>query len=73
MSTTKEISEAIRKLPADEQWSLLHEFADELWADWDTQIEADVSGGKLDQFLNEARAEIQASNTIPLDEIIRNS
>lgn len=73
MSTTEEISAAIRKLSADERWSLLHEFVDELWADWDAQIESDLSSGKLDQFLNEARVEIHASKTIPLNEIIRNS
>ncbi len=30
----------------------------ELWSDWDAQIEADLSSGKLDYFINQARAEI---------------
>lgn len=63
MSTTKEISAAIRRLPADERWSLLHEFDDELWSDWDAQIEADLSRGKLDDFINQARAEINANRS----------
>lgn len=73
MSTTEEISAAIRRLPADERWNLLHEFADELWSDWDAQIEADSSSGKLADFINQARADISASKIRPLDEIIRNA
>ena len=73
MSTTEELSAAIRRLPADERWNLLHEFAHELWSDWDAQIEADSSSGKLDDFINQARADISASKIRPLDEIIRNA
>lgn len=70
MSTTKEISEAIRLLPVSERWHLLHEFADELWAEWDAQIESEVKSGRLDGFLSEARADINASRTRPVDEVI---
>lgn len=73
MSTATEISDAIRRLPADERWSLLHEFAEELWSDWDSRIESDLSSGRLDDFINQARADINASQIRTLDEVIRNS
>lgn len=73
MSSVTEISAAIRRLSADERRLLLHEFADELWADWDARIEADSVDGKLDGFINEARADIRASKIRPMDEVIRNS
>ncbi|MES2708093.1 MAG: hypothetical protein V4726_15985 [Verrucomicrobiota bacterium] len=55
MSTTTGISAAIRRLPAEERWNLLHEFADELWSDWDARIESDLSSGGLDDFITQAR------------------
>jgi hypothetical protein len=58
MSSMTEISAALRRLPTEERWSLLHEFADELWAEWDAQIEQDLDSGKLDDFINQARADI---------------
>jgi hypothetical protein len=73
MSTVTEISAAIRRLSADERWHLLHEFADELWADWDAQIENDLGSGKLDDFISKARADISALKIRPLDEVIRNA
>jgi len=73
MSTTSEISAAIRGLPVRERWELLHEFADELWAGWDAQIESDVNSGRLDDFIAEARADINASRTRALDEVIGNA
>ena len=72
MSTTKEISAAIRRLPADERWNLLHEFAYDLWSDWDAQIETDHSSGNLDDFINQERVEIQNVRTHPLEKNIRN-
>ena len=59
MSTASEISAAIRCLPVGERWDLLHEFADELWAEWDAQIESDVKSGRLDDFVSEARDELR--------------
>jgi hypothetical protein len=58
MSTASEISAAIRCLPVGERWDLLHEFADELWAEWDAQIESDVKSGRLDDFISEARDDL---------------
>jgi hypothetical protein len=60
MSTTTEISEAIRFLPVSERWHLLHEVADELWAEWDAQIESEVNSGRLDDFVSEARDELRS-------------
>ena len=65
MSTVTEISAALRRLPTEERWSLLHEFADELWAEWDAQIEQDLGSGKLDDFINQARADISAQRIRP--------
>ena len=73
MTTVAEISDALHRLPTDERWNLLHEFADELWSDWDRQIVSDVRAGRLDSFLAQARKDIAASRTRPLDEIIRDS
>jgi len=73
MSTVTEISAALRRLPTEERWSLLHEFADELWAEWDAQIEQDLGSGKLDDFINQARADISAQRIRPLDEVIRDA
>jgi len=73
MSTVTEISAALRRLPTEERWSLLHEFADELWAEWDAQIEQDLGRGKLDDFINQARADISAQRIRPLDEVIRDA
>ena len=72
MSTTTEIAAAIRRLPEGERWDLLHEFADELWSDWDTQIGSDLESGRLDDFISQARSDINASQIRPLDEVIRN-
>ena len=58
MSTASEIFAAIRCLPVGERWDLLHEFADELWAEWDAQIESDVKSGRLDDFISEARDDL---------------
>ena len=73
MTTVAEISDALHRLPTGERWSLLQEFADELWTDWDRQIESDERDGRLDDFIAQARKDIAASRTRPLDEIIRNS
>ena len=68
-----EISAALRRLPTEERWTLLHEFADELWAEWDAQIEQDLGSGKLDDFINQARSDIGAQRIRPLDEVLRDA
>jgi len=73
MGTVTEISAAIRQLKPDERWGLLHEFADELWSDWDRQIEDDLEAGKLDRLIADAEAEIAAGNVRLLNEVIRDA
>jgi hypothetical protein len=73
MTTVAETSDAIHQLPTDARWNWLHEFADELWTDWDRQIEADLTTGRLDSLLSRARADIAESKTRDLSEVIRDS
>ena len=73
MSTVEEISEALHRLPTEQRWGLLHRFSDELWADWDQQIESDLRSGGLDELLAEARADIAAGRTRSLDEVLDHS
>jgi hypothetical protein len=73
MSTVQEIEKAIHELGPQERWGLLHRFQDELWADWDKQIENDLKAGRLDSFLSEARADIAAGRTRPLHEVLDHS
>jgi hypothetical protein len=70
MSTVDEISEALHRLPTHERWSLLHQFSDELWNEWDEQIESDLKNGRLDGLLAQARAEISAGKTRSLNEVL---
>ena len=72
MTSTQEIEEALHRLPTEERWKLLQRFSEELWTDWDRQIEADLSAGMLEGILAEARADIAAGRTRPLDEILHN-
>ena len=60
MHTAQEITDAIRRLPTKERWNLFHEFADELWSEWDAQIESDLKSGKFDDFLAQAQADAQS-------------
>lgn len=68
--TVKAIEQEIRGLSADDQWELIHNLSDNLWTEWDRQIEEDEKRGRLDALVGEARAEIKSGNARPLDEII---
>ena len=70
VTTSEEIEAALHRLPIEERWNLLCRFSDELWSDWDGQIETDLSAGKLDGLLAEARADIAEGRTHSLDEIL---
>ena len=70
MSTVLEIEQAIHQLPAGEKWDLLHRFQDDLWSEWDRQNEEDLKAGRLDALLTEARADIAAGRTRPLNEVL---
>lgn len=70
MSTTQEIESAIHRLPQHEQWSLLARFSQELWDAWDCEIKDDLANGRLDDLIANARADIAAGRTRPLNEIL---
>ena len=70
MSTVEEISEALHRLPIEQRWGVLHRFSDELWSEWDEQVESDLKSGRLDGLLAEARADIAAGRTRSLDEVL---
>ena len=73
MSTVHEIESAIGQLPPQEKWSLIHRLHDSLWQEWDQQIEADASAGRLDHLVQALEANIAAGRVKPLDEIIDHS
>lgn len=70
MTTTQEIEAALHRLPTAAKWELLHRFSDELWTDWDQQIEADLASGRLDDILAEARLDVAAGRIHPLDHVL---
>lgn len=70
MTTSQDIEAALHRLPTEERWNLLQRFSEELWSDWDGQIETDLSAGKLDGLLAEARADIALGRTRSLNEVL---
>jgi hypothetical protein len=73
MSTVEEITEALHGLPTEQRWGVLHRFSDELWSDWDEQIESDLKSGRLNSLLAEAKADILAGRTRNLNEVLDNA
>ena len=73
MSTVHESESAIEQLPTQEKWGLIHRLHDSLWQEWDQQIEADASAGRLDHLVQALEANIAAGRVKPLDEIIDHS
>lgn len=70
MTTLLEIKAAIEKLsPSDyaELMAMLHPPVDD---DWDRQIKADVTAGRLDRLVEEARADLSAGRCRPLEELL---
>lgn len=67
-----EIQEAITRLSPVEQRQLAHWFEEALEQAWDSQIEADVAAGRLDQLIAGAEADIAAGRVKPLDEVLGN-
>lgn len=55
-----EIEKAITKLPPEERTRLLAWLAELDAAEWDRQIEADITAGKFDTLADEALAEHKA-------------
>ncbi|MFL6594716.1 MAG: hypothetical protein ACJ8HQ_04655 [Chthoniobacterales bacterium] len=70
MSTITEIKRAIVKLPPAKQRKLAHWFDEHMEDAWDRQIEADAKAGRLDNLVAQARADIAAGRTKPLDEVL---
>ncbi len=70
ITTLPEIKAAIEKLsPRDyaELMAMLHPSVDD---DWDRQIKADAAAGRLDHLVDEARADIAAGRSRPLEELL---
>lgn len=70
MTSLFEIMAAINRLSPQEYCELmamLHPLADD---DWDRQIANDLAAGRLDGIVAEARADIEAGRTIPLESIL---
>lgn len=57
MSDVKAIEDAVRSLPPQELAEFRRWFAEFDNAVWDTQLEEDLSSGKLDSMLAEAQAD----------------
>ena len=70
MTTQREIAAALSRLPTEERSDLLHRFSEELWEDLDREIESDLKAGRFAGLLAEARADIAAGRTRPLDEVL---
>ena len=70
MTTLLEIKAAIEKLsPRDyvELMAMLHPPVDDAW---DRQMMADAAAGRLDRLVEEARADITAGRSRPLEELL---
>ncbi len=70
MSTVEEIQRAIVRLSPAQKRKLARWFNDHMEDAWDAEIERDVKGGRLDWLVAEAKADILARRTKPLDEVI---
>lgn len=70
MTTLLEIKAAIDRLSPQEYCELmamLHPHEDD---EWDRQIAADLAAGRLDGIIVEARADVEAGRTVPLETIL---
>jgi len=65
MSTVEEIETAIEKLPREEFFVLTGWLAERFAQAWDSQIEEDFIGGKLDELARSAIEEHRAGKTTP--------
>jgi hypothetical protein len=63
MTTVQEIKSAIGSLPHQEFMKLLNWIHDKDWGEWDKQLEADATSGKLD-FLTEEALEEKRKNKL---------
>ncbi len=72
MSTVEEIEAAIRCLSPDEFWKLTDRLIAQRDKTWDSELEADMQAGRLDKLWADAEKEIEAGDTLPLDEFLDN-
>lgn len=73
MSTLQEIESAIHQLSSSQRWDLLHRLQDQLWDEWDHQIESDHEAGHLAAIITEVRSDISSGNLKSLSEVIDNT
>lgn len=66
MSTVSEIERAVKALPGADLAVFRKWFADYDGDEWDRQIEADVSAGRLDALADEALADARAGRCTEL-------
>ena len=71
MSTVPEIIDAVKRLNGEQKNLFLAKLAEVDFDDaWDRQMEADAKAGRLDFLWKEAKPEISARKTRPLDELL---
>lgn len=69
MKTRVEIEAAIAQLPEAEVRQLAQWLENYLDDAWDKQMQEDLASGKLDKFIAEAEADIDANRFIELDRL----
>jgi hypothetical protein len=72
MNSLPEIEAAIMQLSEGEMRDLSNWLQEYLNDAWDKQIETDAKSGRLDQLIQRAKADIEANQVKPLDEILNN-
>ncbi|MCW5313491.1 hypothetical protein GTQ43_06605 [Nostoc sp. KVJ3] len=72
MNSLPEIEAAIMQLSEGEIRNLSNWLQEYLNDAWDKQIEADAKSGRLDRLIQRAKADIEANQVQPLDEILNN-
>jgi hypothetical protein len=72
MNSLPEIEAAIMQLSEGEMRDLSNWLQEHLNDAWDKQIEADAKSGRLDRLIQRAKADIEANQVKPLDEVLNN-
>ena len=73
MSTVAEVIDAVRHFTDEEKDEFLAGLRDVAFEDtWDRKIEADAKAGRLDSLWDEAKQDIAAGKTKPLNELLDN-
>lgn len=71
MQTMPEIQAAISKLSRRELWKLVEWLDEKRNQVWDREMEEDAAAGRLDKFSHEAREDVRAGRTYPMEEVLR--